>query len=75
MKGRFTKCPVCGGKWDHAKQCGRTACKKVFIPTKPRQVYCSDICSAESQRDNKRRWWAEHGIAMRKAKKNGSEAA
>ncbi len=38
-----------------------------FVARRRSQKYCSDACALPSQREFKRRWWAEHGEARRKA--------
>jgi hypothetical protein len=44
-----------------------------FLKTKPKHRFCSEACAAPTQREFKRRWWAEHGDEWRhkrqKAKK------
>ena len=53
-----------------AKTCPNQDClTPYFFAKKSRQVYCSDVCSAEAQREYKRRWWAEHGRQWRKGSK------
>lgn len=53
---------------DRARHCGNPDCPAPYFFAKRRsQKYCSDACALPSQREFKRRWWAEHGEARRKA--------
>ena len=40
-----------------------------FFANRRSQKFCSEACAKPSQREYKRRWWAEHGEARRKARK------
>ena len=42
-----------------------------FFSTRKSQKYCSEVCAQPSQREFKRKWWAECGNARRRAKKQG----
>jgi hypothetical protein len=54
---------------DRLRICGNEECPApYFIARRRSQKYCSDDCSAPSQRELKRRWWDEHGSALRAAR-------
>jgi hypothetical protein len=42
-----------------------------FFAGRQSQRYCSESCAQASERENKRRWWAEHGSALRKQQSQG----
>ena len=60
-----------------ARVCER--CDACFIAKREGQRYCSTDCSEATQREVKRKWWADHGKAWRekrskaKSKKEGSK--
>lgn len=55
---------------DRARHCNNPDCLTPYFFAKRRsQKYCSDACALPAQREFKRRWWAEHGEARRKARK------
>jgi hypothetical protein len=59
---------------DKARHCGNPDClTPYFIASRRSQKYCSDTCAAPAQREFKRRWWAEHGEARRKARKRSAK--
>jgi hypothetical protein len=46
--------------------CGNAECPAPYLFAKRRnQKYCSAICAESSQRESKRKWWAEHGEEWR----------
>lgn len=58
-------------KWaDRARYCGNPDCPAPYFFVQRRsQKYCSEACALPAQREFKRRWWAEHGEARRKARR------
>ena len=54
---------------DRARHCPNPDCvAPYFFAARRSQKYCADICARPSQREFKRRWWAEHGSARRKSR-------
>jgi hypothetical protein len=45
-------------------------CGAKFIARRAAQKYCSTDCSESMQRELKQKWWAEHGEAWRRQRKN-----
>jgi hypothetical protein len=45
-------------------------CSTKFIARRVAQKYCSTECSQDMQRELKQKWWAEHGEAWRKQRRN-----
>ena len=53
-----------------AKRCRLNDCPApYFLAKKKGQEYCSTACSGHAQRQQKLRWWAEHGEQRRKERK------
>jgi len=51
---------------DRARHCQNPDCvAPYFIAARRSQKYCSTTCAAPTQREFKRRWWAEHGSKRR----------
>jgi hypothetical protein len=60
---------------DKARYCGNPDCLTPYFFAKRRsQKYCSDACSLPAQREFKRKWWADHGQAWRKAQARKASA-
>jgi hypothetical protein len=58
---------------DRARHCNNPDCLTPYFFAKRRsQKYCSDACALPAQREFKRRWWAEHGEARRRARKSSA---
>jgi hypothetical protein len=54
---------------DYVRFCDSSDCAKpYFIALRRNQKYCSRQCSTDSQREFKRKWWAENGAAWRAAR-------
>ena len=54
---------------DRARHCPNPDCvAPYFFAARRSQKYCADICARPSQREFKRRWWAEHGSVRRKSR-------
>ena len=45
-------------------------CSTKFIARRVAQKYCSTECSQDIQRELKQKWWAEHGEAWRRQRRN-----
>jgi hypothetical protein len=45
-------------------------CSAKFIARRVAQKYCSTECSESMQRELKQKWWAEHGEAWRRQRRN-----
>jgi hypothetical protein len=58
-------------KWAHLlRYCANPDCAApYFIAAKRRQKYCHTECAKPTQRESKRRWWAQKGRHLRSAKK------
>jgi hypothetical protein len=55
---------------ERLRVCQNTECPTpYFIAQRRWQKYCSEKCAQPSQREFKRKWWADHGDAWRKAQK------
>jgi hypothetical protein len=51
----------------HARYCANSDCPApYFFAIKHSQRYCSEKCAQGSQKESKRKWWAEHGSEWRK---------
>jgi len=54
---------------DYARMCTGSDCTSpYFIASRRSQKYCSPRCARESQREFKRRWWANNGTQWRAAR-------
>jgi hypothetical protein len=56
---------------DRLRRCENPACPAPYYIAKRRnQKFCTEICAAPAQREQKSAWWSEHGEKWRKKQKS-----
>jgi hypothetical protein len=61
---------------NRARHCPYAECPApYFFAKKHTQRYCSEKCAQSGEKETKRRWWSEYGIAWRKGRKLAATTA